>query len=65
MNPGDLIRIDLLVLGGSTGPTLGTVLEIIPNPAGKFERIRMLCSSGEVREIITSPHGYEVISEPR
>lgn len=64
MNPGDLIRIDLLGLGG-TKLVLGTVLEVIPNPAGKFERIRMLFTSGEVREIITSPDGYEVICEGR
>ena len=61
MKPGDLIRINLLALGGTIGPALGTVLEVLPNTVGQFERIRMLCSSGEVKEIITSPDGYEVI----
>ena len=63
MNPGDLIRIKMLSLGGTFKPALGTVLEVLPNPAGKFERIRMLFTSGEVKEIITSPDGYEVIRE--
>ena len=65
MNPGDLIQLKFLSLEGTFKPVLATVLEVLPNPTREFVRIRMLCSSGEVREITLAPDGYEVICEGR
>jgi len=63
MNPGDLIQLKFLSLEGTFKPALGTVLEVLPNPTREFLRIRMLFTSGDVREITLAPDGYEVINE--
>lgn len=70
MRAGDLIRVkyfyhngNFVPTGGTFVPTLGIVLDFSPNLAGKFLRIRLLRSSGDVREFTSDNGGYEVISE--
>lgn len=72
MKAGDLIRVkyfyrngNFVPTGGTFVPTLGIVLDISPNLAGQFLRIRLLRSSGDVREFTSDRGGCEVISEPR
>lgn len=72
MKPGDLIHVkyfyhngNFVPTGGTFVPTLGIVLDINPNLAGKFLRIRLLRSSGDVRDFTSDRGGCEVICEGR